>query len=699
MHVSSGNWCVGIFRRSLLLLTAVLINGFALRLARLTSRSREAALLRMKKFFPINGGAEVKIHFAVNEFSVGLTCPQIELVGYVSQHVKQAKVIPSLINIFATGKTLCIENKDDGTAAIRATLNAADIVNNEDSWVRISLSSGSQAGFVLPWHIESSDFEKWRKIETDRAKEKPHLLHNERKINFCIIWWIPSLEKSVHIADQIRALKSLNETFSLTVVSDDLPFDRLIKGISEITWQKVSTTNEVIEVFNATLSSTNASHVLIMQGSLLLRPDSLMRMRTAIQSAPEDSVHYFDHDFFLHGHRLLPQFKPGFGIESFQSTSYLGPLVLFSKNILMRLDGFHTGVGSGFVDDAIFRCEELGISIFRTPEVLYHQMPEPYNLRIPLEDRIKVIEAHQSRKKKTALVVPGKLPGTLSVKPRVNNPSELVSIIIPNKDHYDVLKNCVNSLIQKTSWENYEILIIENNSVESPTFELYNELAQIPKLRIIEWQKPFNYAAINNFAVQHSRGNIIIFLNNDVELISPDWIETLVGYAQQQEVGAVGARLLYPDGDLQHGGVVLGIGGVAAHIHSGAANNSIGYLGRLTYTHNVSAVTGACLTIRRDVFEKIGGFDEGYAVAFNDIDLCCKVVQQKLRIVQVPEVELFHFESRSRGAEDTPEKLTRFQGEVKRFQEKWSGLLALGDCFYNPNLSLEATNCSLRLKY
>ena len=273
----------------------------------------------------------------------------------------------------------------------------------------------------------------------------------------------------------------------------------------------------------------------------------------------------------------------------------------------------------------------------------------------------------------------------------------LISVIIPNKDHCDDLDKCLKSIYAKTTYKNFEIIIVENNSTEEETFKYYEEAEkQYDHLTILTWKDEFNYSAINNFAVQRAKGEYVLFLNNDIEVISPDWMTDMLRYAQRKDVGIVGAKLYYPDNTIQHAGVIMGLGGVAGHIFSGIPRNDYGYGGLAMIVQDMSAVTAACMLMKKSDFESVGGFDEGYKVAFNDVDLCMKIREKDLLIVYTPDVEMFHYESKSRGQEDSSEKLLRFQGEVERFKKRWPEILRDGDPYYNVNLTLKNGNCTLR---
>ena len=267
----------------------------------------------------------------------------------------------------------------------------------------------------------------------------------------------------------------------------------------------------------------------------------------------------------------------------------------------------------------------------------------------------------------------------------------LVSILIPNMNHLEDLKCCIESVILKSTYKNYEIIVIENNSTDEDIFEYYEKIENYENVRVVRFEGAFNYSAVNNYGAAFAKGDYLLLLNNDVEVITPDWLEEMLMYSQREDVGITGAKLYYPDDTVQHGGVIVGLGGVAGHTHLRALKDDAGYMGRMFYAHNVSAVTGACLMIRRQIFDTLGGLDCDLAVAFNDVDLCLRVRQLGYLIVFTPYAELYHYESKSRGYEDTPEKQERFGREIKIFKSLWSdGILKYGDPYYNPNFSLDS---------
>jgi GT2 family glycosyltransferase len=309
------------------------------------------------------------------------------------------------------------------------------------------------------------------------------------------------------------------------------------------------------------------------------------------------------------------------------------------------------------------------------------------------ENNKNILEEHIKRIGYECAVDDGLFTGSFKVRYTVKN-NPMISIIIPNKNCFEVLKRCMTSILNKSTYKNFEIIIIENNSSEENIFNYYNKLKIIKNIKIIEWNNPFNYSSINNFGAKHATGEIFLFLNNDVEVINPDWLERLLEHAKRREIGAVGAKLYYPDDTIQHAGVIVGIKGIAGHSHKFYKKDSCGYMGRLQVVQNLSAVTGACLMTRKDVFEEIGGFNDRLPLAFNDVDLCLKMREKGYLIVFTPFAELYHYESLSRGNEESQDKFERSK-EVNYIREKWGHVIDRGDPYYNPNLTLDREDFSI----
>ncbi len=342
-------------------------------------------------------------------------------------------------------------------------------------------------------------------------------------------------------------------------------------------------------------------------------------------------------------------------------------------------------------------------AISHIPDVLYHWRMVAGSTALALSEKsyaytagLRALNDHISRLKLPAVVE--EAPGVPFYRLRFlpPRPAPLVSIVLPTRDKVDLLRTSVGSILAKTSYEPFEILVIDNNSVEDEAKAYLEELAKDTRVRVLPYPKPFNFSAINNFGANAAKGDILALLNNDIEVIAPDWLSEMVSFAAQEEIGCVGAKLYYPNETIQHAGVVLGIGGVAGHAHKYFPPHSAGYFGRLRLVQNFSAVTGACLVVRKALYLEVGGLDETLTVAFNDVDFCLKVRQAGYRNVWTPYAELFHHEVLSRGYEDTRERRRRFAKEIAFMKEKWGDALD-ADPFYSPHLTREREDFSIRL--
>ena len=287
-------------------------------------------------------------------------------------------------------------------------------------------------------------------------------------------------------------------------------------------------------------------------------------------------------------------------------------------------------------------------------------------------------------------------PTIFQIKYPING-EPLISIVIPNKDHVEDLRRCITSIEKKSTWKNYEIVVVENNSVEQSIRDYYKELGSDPKVKIVTYEGGFNYSRINNVGVKETKGEYLLFLNNDTEVISPDWMEQLLMYAQRKDVGAVGAKLYYADNTIQHAGVVIGLGAhrSAGHTHYKMPREHLGYMGRLCYAQDVTAVTGACLMVKKSIYEEVDGLDESFTISLNDVDLCLKIREKGYLNIFTPFAELYHYESKTRGMEEG-EKLHRYERECAHFRDKWKEQLDAGDPYYNPNFSLDYSDFTLR---
>ena len=436
----------------------------------------------------------------------------------------------------------------------------------------------------------------------------------------------------------------------------------------------------------------------------LLAPNALYEIVKALQDHPEADALYTDEDKVtteLDEH-FQPHLKPDFNLDLLRSNNYICHFFVVRRSIVEKAGGFRKEFDGAQNYDFIFRCTENAREVLHVPEILYHwrthkasTADNPASKMYAFEAGKRAIEANLERTGTKGIVSHTRDLGFYRVKyPVQGNP--LVSVIIPNKDEKETLQTCLEMLEKNTSYQNFEIIIIENNSTTDEIFKYYKELSKDPRIHLLRWGKEFNYSAINNFGVAHAKGEYLLFLNNDVKAINPDWMEEMLGVCQRPEVGGVGAKLIYPDNTIQHAGCVIGMGGIAGHMFVDMPADRTGYLHKASLLQDMSAVTAACLMMKKNVFEEAGGFTEDLAVAFNDVDLCLKVRKNDHLIVYDPYARLYHMESKTRGAEDSKEKIRRFQTEIEYMRCHWLDILKNGDPYYNKNLSLTKWNYSLK---
>ena len=438
-----------------------------------------------------------------------------------------------------------------------------------------------------------------------------------------------------------------------------------------------------------------------------LTPNALFECVKAINEKPQTLVIYTDEDkMSMDGHKFFqPHFKPDYNPDLLCTVNYICHLFVVSRKVIEKVGRLRSEFDGAQDYDFVLRCVEAvkDEEICHIPKILYHwrchedsTAENPESKLYAFEAGRRAIQAHYERTGIHAEVFEGEYLGLYRTK-FIRDHDPLISIIIPNKDHIDDLKRCMESIEQKSTYKNYEYIIVENNSTDSATFEYYKKLeAENPKVRMVYWDGVFNYSAINNYGASFAKGEYLLLLNNDTEIINPDCLEELLGYCMRKDVGAVGARLYYEDDTIQHAGVVIGFGGIAGHCFVQQKRGTTGYCHRIICAQDYSAVTAACMMVKKSAFDAVGGLSEELAVAFNDIDFCMKLRKAEYLIVYNPYAELYHYESKSRGLEDTPEKVARFNKEIATFEKKWPEILENGDPYYNPNLTLKSQDFSLK---
>lgn len=475
----------------------------------------------------------------------------------------------------------------------------------------------------------------------------------------------------------------------------------------------------VIRSYHRTFAKLDHQGFIQTQGEGVMRiswgdqlaPEALYVLAKAWNDYPDAQLFYSDEDVITaEGKRCQPSFKPGWNPDLLLSTNYIGRIALYKRKLLWQLESEQADLLSSLtsraaVDYALALTFMMwkgthgkASSVCHVPSMLYHRSADFPHL-LQQQDAISLVSSvlKQQVSSAKALVHPGLMDSAVRIEWPIPKPAPLVSLLVPTRNGVDILRPCVDAILERTAYTHFELLILNNQSDCLETIEYMDDVAKRDsRVRVLHWNHPFNYSAINNFGAAHAHGSIIGLINNDVEPVNEYWLTEMVSQACRSEIGCVGAKLYYPNGMLQHGGVILGLGDVAGHAHRFFPRESDGYNGRLKLVQNLSAVTAACLLVRKSVFNNVGGLNEQHlSVAYNDVDFCIKVREAGYRNLWSPFAELYHHESISRGADDTPTKRARWLSEVAYMRRTWGSLLD-NDPAYNPNLTLVHEDFSLR---
>lgn len=557
--------------------------------------------------------------------------------------------------------------------------------------------------------IDDAQYRRWiRRNEPDASaleRQRNHQFSCQPRISVVMPVYRPPLPYLQEALESIRSQTYPNWEACIADASGTMEVGDLLANYaasdSRFHVRKLSENLGIAGNTNEAIRLASGEFVAFLDHDDTLAPFALHEIVRALNCSPDADLVYSDEDKLdARGRRTEPHFKPDWSPEYLQSLNYLCHLVVIRRELLTTLGGLRPGFEGAQDYDLVLRASESARRIEHVPKVLYHWRMHTDSTAATIAAKPAAVDAGRraleeqcERRCIPATVERRNVPGIYRVR-RLLEQRPAVSVIIPNRDQTELLRRCLLSL-DRSRYEPSEILIVENGSTDAETKQLYREFASRPNRRVLEWNQPFNFAAVNNFAARQATGELLLFLNNDVEAISDDWLESMVAHLQPG-VGAVGAKLRYPDGAIQHGGVILGMGGIAGHTHLGFPAEAPGYMRRLQFAHNCSAVTAACMLVPRAVFESVGRFDEGFVLAFNDVDLCLKIRQAGYRIVWTPDADLIHHESKSRGYEDSQAKQLRFQQEVELFRCKWTPELAAGDPYYSPHFRLDRCDWVLR---
>ena len=476
-----------------------------------------------------------------------------------------------------------------------------------------------------------------------------------------------------------------------------------------IRYRKLEKNEGIAGNTNQCLTMATGEYIGLFDHDDMLHPCVLFEYVKAINEKNADYV-YCDEATFKNGdinQMITMHFKPDYAIDNLRANNYICHFSVFSRKLLDGTELFRTKFDGSQDHDMILRLTDKAEHVVHVPKLLYYWRLHAGSVASGIEAKPYAIEsargavADHLRKHgfEHFTITSTRAFGTIFkiTYEIIGDPK--ISIIIPNKDHVEALRRCVTSIIEKSTYDNYEIVIVENNSETKEIFSYYEELKNNPSIKIVTFKGAFNYSAVNNFGVGAATGDYVLLLNNDTQVITVNWLEELLMYAQREDVGAVGGKLYYADKTIQHAGVVIGLGAhrTAGHTHYRQKRENLGYMGRLCYAQDVSAVTGACLMVKKKLYEEAGGLDEGFAVSLNDVDFCLKLRQLGYLNVFTPFAELYHYESVSRGLDTDGEKAARYNEESARFREKWKVQLEAGDPYYNPNFTLDKSDFSLRV--
>ena len=479
---------------------------------------------------------------------------------------------------------------------------------------------------------------------------------------------------------------------------------------SRIKYQKLAKNEGISGNTNECYKMATGNYIALFDHDDLLHPCVLFAYMQAICEKDADYI-YCDEATFKGNsinHMITLHFKPDFAPDNLLANNYICHFSVFSRELLESGELFRSQFDGSQDHDMILRLTAKAKHIVHIPRILYYWRSHKGSVASSIDAKTYAIDAakgavadHLTKlgyrnfeiESTRAFATIFRIKYELTSRP-------LVSIIIPNKDHVDDLSRCVESIINLSTYDNYEIVIVENNSETAEIRTYYEEISRHPRVQVVEYKGDFNYSKINNFGVQYAKGEYLLLLNNDTEVITPDWMEELLMYAMRKDVGVVGAKLYYPDKTIQHAGIVIGLGAhrTAGHTHYRIPEANVGYMGRLCYAQDVTAVTGACMMVSKALYEELGGLDESFTVALNDVDFCLRVREKGLLNIFTPFAELYHYESKSRGSDKKDERALRYQQESDRFRVKWADALAKGDPYYNPNFSLDHSDFTVNWK-
>ena len=547
----------------------------------------------------------------------------------------------------------------------------------------------------------------------ERRREEETVFPREIKISVLVPLYNTPEKFLREMIDSVVTQTYKNWELCLADGSDDKHTDvgricqEYIEKDSRIKYQKIEKNLGISGNTNVCFSMATGNFIGLFDHDDVMHPSLLFECVKTVCEKDADYV-YTDEATFTSPNLddlIVLHFKPDYSPDNLRANNYICHFSMFDADLLKKTGLFRPEYDGSQDHDMILRLTEEAKHVCHIPKILYYWRSHPNSVAADIGAKTYAIDAakravHDHMRDYYGIEVKVEstraFPTIFQIKYPING-EPLISIVIPNKDHVEDLRRCITSIEKKSTWKNYEIVVVENNSVEQSIRDYYKELERDPKVKIVTYEGGFNYSSINNVGVKETKGEYLLFLNNDTEVISPDWMEQLLMYAQRKDVGAVGAKLYYADNTIQHAGVVIGLGAhrSAGHTHYKMPREHLGYMGRLCYAQDVTAVTGACLMVKKSIYEEVDGFDESFTISLNDVDLCLKIREKGYLNIFTPFAELYHYESKTRGMEEG-EKLRRYERECAHFRDKWKEQLDAGDPYYNPNFSLDYSDFTLR---
>lgn len=547
----------------------------------------------------------------------------------------------------------------------------------------------------------------------ERRREEETVFPREIKISVLVPLYNTPEKFLREMIDSVVTQTYKNWELCLADGSDDKHTDvgricqEYIEKDSRIKYQKIEKNLGISGNTNVCFSMATGNFIGLFDHDDVMHPSLLFECVKTVCEKDADYV-YTDEATFTSPNLddlIVLHFKPDYSPDNLRANNYICHFSMFDADLLKKTGLFRSEYDGSQDHDMILRLTEEAKHVCHIPKILYYWRSHPNSVAADIGAKTYAIDAakravHDHMRDYYGIEVEVEstraFPTIFQIKYPING-EPLISIVIPNKDHVEDLRRCITSIEKKSTWKNYEIVVVENNSVEQSIRDYYKELESDPKVKIVTYEGGFNYSRINNVGVKETKGEYLLFLNNDTEVISPDWMEQLLMYAQRKDVGAVGAKLYYADNTIQHAGVVIGLGAhrSAGHTHYKMPREHLGYMGRLCYAQDVTAVTGACLMVKKSIYEEVDGLDESFTISLNDVDLCLKIREKGYLNIFTPFAELYHYESKTRGMEEG-EKLRRYERECAHFRDKWKEQLDAGDPYYNPNFSLDYSDFTLR---